>query len=239
VNFLLVHGAGHGGWCYGRVAPLLRAAGHEVHTPTLTGLGERSHLLDERVDLDLHITDIVNVLRFEDLRDVVLVGHSYGGAVVTGVADRAHERVGRLVYLDAACVRNGQSVADVFGPEVERVRAKGRVVDGVELILLPTADGGPFYGVTDPGDRAWMAGRLTAMPWRCFEQPLRLSNEAAVAAIPTYYIVCTSSVTLPDENTMEDARACGRFWSIDTGHDLMISDARAVARALLEVTERR
>ena len=94
-TYVLVHGGGHGGWCYQRVAPRLRNAGHEVYTPTLTGLGERSHLLSADVDLDMHITDVTAVLHYEDLRDVILVGHSYGGMVVTGVADRASDRVGR------------------------------------------------------------------------------------------------------------------------------------------------
>src|SRR6516162_6725643 len=101
-TYVLVHGGGHGGWCYGRVARLLRAEGHDVYTPTLTGLGERAHLLDDRVDLHRHVEDVVAVLQFEDLRDVVLVGHSYGGMVITGVADRTADRVGRLVFLDAA-----------------------------------------------------------------------------------------------------------------------------------------
>src|SRR5580700_2534506 len=99
-TYVLVHGGGHGGWCWQRVVPLLRAAGHEVYTPTLTGLGERSHLLRPDIDLDTHIADVVGVLRYEDLTDVILVGHSYGGMVITGVADRALARIGQLVYLD-------------------------------------------------------------------------------------------------------------------------------------------
>src|SRR5205807_5338470 len=117
--------------------PLLRRAGHEVHTPTMTGLGERSHLVGPHVDLDLHIRDICAVLHYEDLRDVILVGHSYGGMVVSGVADRAGERIGRLVYLDAANPKNNQSLVDVSGPVIEAVRPYGRVVDGVELVLFP------------------------------------------------------------------------------------------------------
>src|SRR5437763_15130902 len=96
-TYVLVHGGGHGGWCYQKVARILRSAGHEVYTPTLTGLGERAHLVGPRVDLDLHIEDVVALLRYEDLDDVILVGHSYGGMVVTGVADRAAARIGRLV----------------------------------------------------------------------------------------------------------------------------------------------
>jgi pimeloyl-ACP methyl ester carboxylesterase len=234
-TYVLVHGGGHGGWCYQRVARILRSAGHEVHTPTMTGLGERSHLLGPEVDLDMHIRDIIAVLQYEDLRNVILVGHSYGGMVVTGVADHAAERVGRLVYLDAATPVNNQSLLDVAGPIIEAVRPQGRVVDGVELVLLPTPDAGRLYGVTDPDDLAWMAERLTGHPWQCFEQPLRLENETALWAIPQYHIVCTSTLPTRDAETMDKARADGRLWDIDTGHDLMITEPQAVADALGQV----
>src|SRR6195256_5965415 len=147
-TYVLVHGGAHGGWCYQRVARLLRSAGHEVYTPTLTGLSERSHLLSPAIDLDLHITDVVAVLHYEDLRDVILVGHSYGGMVITGVADRAAERVGRIVYLDAANPVNGQSLVALSGPIIEATRPMGAVVDGVELVLLSSPEAGLFYGVT-------------------------------------------------------------------------------------------
>ncbi len=234
-TYVLVHGGGHGGWCYQRVARLLRASGHEVYAPTLTGLGERSHLLNPGVDLDLHIADVTAVLHYEDLRDVILVGHSYGGMVITGVADRASDRIGRLVYLDAATPVNGQSLLDVAGPIIEATRPAGQVVDGVELVLLPSPDAGLFYGVTDPDDVAWMGERLTAHPWKCFEQPLRLTNEAALWAIPQYQISCSSTVPTRDPEMMQKLRAAGRLWEIDTGHDLMITEPEAVADALLQV----
>jgi pimeloyl-ACP methyl ester carboxylesterase len=234
-TYVLVHGGGHGGWCYQRVARLLRAAGHEVYAPTLTGLGERSHLLSPQVDLDRHIEDIAAVLHYEDLREVILVGHSYGGMVITGAAGRAAGRVGRLVYLDAANPVNGQSLVDVSGPIIEAVRPFGQVVDGVELVLLPSPEAGMMYGVADPGDLAWMAERLTGHPWKCFEQPLKLTNEAAYQAIPQYHIVCTSTLATRDPRLIGEARAAGRLWDIDTGHDLMITEPRAVADALLEV----
>src|SRR6266403_787790 len=101
-TYVLVHGGGHGGWCYQRVARILRSRGHEVYTPTMTGLGERAHLLSPAIDLNTQITDVVKALEFEDLRNVILVGHSYGGMIITGVADRATDRVGHIVYLDAA-----------------------------------------------------------------------------------------------------------------------------------------
>lgn len=237
-TYVLVHGGAHGGWCYQRVARILRAAGHEVYAPSMTGLGERSHLLSTEVDLDLHINDIVALLHYEDLRDVILVGHSYGGMVITGVADRAADRIGRLVYLDAATPVNGQSLLDIAGPMIEATRPAGAVVDGVELVLLPTPDAGLFYGVVDPDDVAWMADRLSGHPWKCFEQPLSLKNEADLWAIPQYHVICTSTLATRDAELMEPARAEGRLWDIDTGHDLMITEPQAVVDALVEIAGR-
>jgi pimeloyl-ACP methyl ester carboxylesterase len=234
-TYVLVHGGGHGGWCYQRVARILRAHGHEVYAPTLTGLGERAHLLDDRVDLARHCADVAAVLRFEDLRDVILVGHSYGGMVITGAADREADRVGRLVYLDAATPVNGQSLVDVAGPVINAVRPMGETVDGMELVLLPGPDAGLLYGVTDPADLAWMAERLTPHPWRCFEQPLALRNEEALWAIPQFHIVCTSTLATRDPGQMASARADGRLWDIDTGHDLMITEPERTADALQQV----
>ena len=234
-TYVLVHGGGHGGWCYQRVARLLRAEGHQVLTPTLTGLGERAHLLDQRVDLERHVTDVAAVLRFEDLREVILVGHSYGGMVITGAADRVPDRVGRLVYLDAATPVNGQSLVDVAGPVINAVRPMGEVVDGIELVLQSGPDAGLLYGVTDPADLAWMAERLTPHPWRCFEQPLALGNEDSLWAIPQFHIVCTSTLPTRDRDLMARAKAEGRLWDIDTGHDLMITEPERTAHALLQV----
>jgi len=237
-TYVLVHGGAHGGWCYQRVARLLRAAGHEVYAPTMTGLGERAHLVSPHVDLNLHIQDITAVLKYEDLNDVILVGHSYGGMVITGVADRAADRVGRLVYLDAANPVNGQSLVDVAGPGIEWTRPAGRVVDGVELVLLPSPEAGKVYGVTDPADITWMAERLAGHPWKCFEQKLELTNEAALAKIPKYHIVCTSTLATRSPDLMAEARAADRLWEIDTGHDLMITEPQKVTDALLAVATR-
>ena len=232
--YVLVHGGGHGGWCYQSVARILRSQGHEVYTPTLTGLGEREHLLTPAVDLDMHITDVVKILQFEDLRDVILVGHSYGGMVITGIADRAADRVGHLVYLDAATPENGQSLVDVAGPIITAARADGRVVDGMELVLFPGKDPMGFFGVTDPQQIEWMRTRLTPHPWKCFEQKLVLTNEAAMRVIPQTHIVCTATLPFRDVDSLKK-RAQGRLWDVDTGHDLMISEPDQVASLLLRL----
>ena len=234
-TYVLVHGGAHGGWCYRDVARRLRAAGHDVFTPTLTGLGERAHLLSPDVDLDTHIADVVAVLHYEDLRDVILVGHSYGGMVITSAADRAADRVGHLVYLDSVNPADGESLAVLAAPLMRAARAQARVVDGVELVLFPGTEPLPHYGVTDPDAIAWMSERLTPHPFATFAQPLRLDDEAALATIPQTQIVCTSTLAGRDPARLEPARAAGRVWDVDTGHDLMITEPDAVAGLLLRV----
>ncbi len=214
----------------------MRSHGQEVYAPTLTGLGERAHLLSPGIDLDLHIEDIVQVLAYEDLQNVILVGHSYGGMVITGVADRAAGRIGHLVFLDAATPRNGESLVDVAGPFMLAARAQGRIVDGIELVLFPGTDPLHYFGVKDPVQIEWMKPRLTPHPWKCFEQKLRLEHEAETRRIPETHIVCTSTLPGRDRAALE-ARSDGRFWTIDTGHDLMITEPQAVAEMLLRLAE--
>ncbi|MFT3968077.1 MAG: alpha/beta fold hydrolase [Sphingobium sp.] len=231
-TFVLVHGGGHGGWCYQPLARLLQTRGHIAYTPTLTGLGERSHLLNEAIDLNLHIRDVVQLLHYEDLRDAILVGHSYGGMVITGAADRAHDRVSHRVYLDAAYPKNGESLAE-HATSLIQARQQSRVVHGMELFLFPDSDHG-FYGVADAEIRAWMKPRLTPHPWVCFEQPLVLHNEAAMRAIPESHIICTATIPGRDMPLLRE-RSEGRIWDIDTGHDLMLTEPEWVADRLCEV----
>src|SRR5262249_35478987 len=126
-TFVLAHGAWSSAWAWKKMRPLLRAAGHEFWTPSYTGMGERAHLANPAIDLDTHIQDILRALEFEELRDVILLGHSYGGAVATGVADRARERIAQVIYLDAFVPQNGQSVFDIQPAErAERMRELAR-----------------------------------------------------------------------------------------------------------------
>ncbi len=241
-TFVLVHGGGHGGWCYQPVAAILREHGHTVYTPTLTGLADREHLLSPEVNLDTHITDVVNLLRFEDLKDVILVGHSYGGMVVTGTADRAPERIANLVYLDAAYPLDGQSLTDVAPDMMAAARESMQVVDGVELVLFPgkfPMEEGDYYGVTDPEQIEWMRPKLTPHPWACFTQKLTFQNEAALRALPVSWVVtAVQRETLEDEHrTALQALTEGRFYDIDTGHDLMISAPQETAAVLQAIVE--
>jgi pimeloyl-ACP methyl ester carboxylesterase len=212
----------------------MRTQGQDVYTPTMTGLGEREHLLSPAVDLHMHITDIVKVLEFEDLRDVILVGHSYGGMVITGVADRAADRIGHIVYLDAANPENGQSLADLAGEIITMTRDDGRMVNGIELVLYPGTDPMNYFGVTDLDQLAWMKPKLTPHPWKCFEQKLVLNNEAALRKIPQTHIICSMTIPFRDIESLK-TQSEGRVWDIDTGHDLMISEPQAVAELLLRL----
>lgn len=234
-RFVLVHGGGHGGWCFAPVARQLRALGHEVHAPSLTGLADRAHLLSPLVNLDTHIEDIARLIGFEDLDDVILAGHSYGGMVITGVADRLAERLRRLVYLDASIPENGESVASV-SPGLSAF-AGVRDVDGVALGLWPEAVAGPLYGLTDPALREWALERLTPHPWATMEQPLHLANPDAVAALPRAILNCTQTLARRDPAVRGRWLAGDIVREIDTGHDLMLTQPDAVAAFLHDVAE--
>jgi pimeloyl-ACP methyl ester carboxylesterase len=233
-TFVLVHGAYLGGWCWRWVTPHLRAAGHEVRTPTLTGHGERVHLAGPQVDLETHIEDVVNVLRYEDLTGVVLVGWSYGGMVIAGAADRAPERIAHVVYLDADVPRDGDTSVPPsrHAAREELARAHG---DGWRVP--------PPFGADDlPGElpaetRRWIAERLTPHLLLTWTQPIRLAG--AAAALPTTYVRCTVGYDPTDEDTRrQDARIRGepawRYRELADSHAAPLTAPRAVADLLLE-----
>jgi pimeloyl-ACP methyl ester carboxylesterase len=185
-TFVLVHGAWGGGWAWRpTVGKLLRDAGHEAFTPTLTGLGERAHLASPEVNLETHIQGIVNVIEFENLCDVVLMGHSYGGMVITGVADRIPERLAALVYVDAFVPADGQSLADLTGEGAERMEARARA-DGDGWRLPP----GPVSPDATPEHLAWVTLRRSTQPVKTFTQPVHLTGGGA--ELPRTYVYCTN-----------------------------------------------
>lgn len=181
-NVVICHGAWGGGWSWRRMRPLLRAHGHEVFTPTLTGLGERAHLAGPSVDLDTHVQDIVNVLEFEDLKDVVLIGHSYGGMVITGVAARVPERLKQLIYLDAMVPKDGQCLLDLVSPADREARLKAAAASEGGWRLPPN----PPSPDTAAADVAFMATRRVDQPIDTFAKPVRLGGKPIT--IPRAYI---------------------------------------------------
>ncbi len=231
--FVLVHGAWHGGWCWRRLEPLLRAKGHSVYAPSLTGLGDRAHLARPDINLDLHVQDVVTLLEMEDLSDVVLVGHSYGGMVVTGAADRAPQRVRHLVYLDAFVPEDGKACLDYVVPE----RAAAMRVTGEASGMVPPPPVS-LWGITDPADADWMRPREVMHPYRTMAQPIRLANVAALARIPKTFIYCSSPATGSfDQFAALYRDAPGwRYHEIETGHDAMILKPQALADIFLKLT---
>jgi pimeloyl-ACP methyl ester carboxylesterase len=232
--FVLIHGAWHGGWCWQRVAPRLRAAGHEVYTPTLTGLGERAHLASPAIDLETHVTDVLAVLSYEDLHDAILVGHSYGGAVATIVTDRVPDRIARLVYLDAPIPTAGQCLLDVLNPAQAAAFRASAARDGDGWRFAPNAPAA--LGLDDPADVAWAGPRLTPQPLATFTQPVRLTG--AGSGVPRAYVFCAPArpgSRLP-EFAAQALAAGWRYQEITTGHDAMISEPAETATALLALT---
>ena len=234
-NFVLVHGGGHGGWCYHKVERLLRAAGHTVFSPTLTGLAERAHLVSASTDLETHITDVASLFHFADIENAIVVGHSYGGMVITGVADRVSARVGHLVFLDAAHPHNGEALVDTAPEMMAYARSSARIVNGIELVMWPSMEIVELMGITDPAEKLWVLERLTPHPWKCFEQALRLQDEARVRSIPSTNINASWSMDKRPTESARRARAGERVWEVDTGHDLMLTEPEKTTELLLRL----
>ena len=238
-TFVLVHGGWHGGWCWQKVIPFLEAAGHEVHAPTLTGLAERASELSPHVGLDTHIQDIVGLLEEKNLQGVILVGHSYGGMVITGVVDQVPERIAHLVYLDTFVPRDGESMVDISRIVIWILRKQTRP-DGWRVDPRGT------FGVTTEPDLSWVRSKVTPQSLKTFEQPLHLKNPAIVSAKPRTHIACTGGGFFFSlmrhimrhvlaRRALPPTEAGWRLRQLPTGHDAMITMPRELADLLLEV----
>lgn len=227
-TFVLMHGAWHGGWCWHQVAEILRARGHRVTTPTQTGLGERCHLLSTDLTLQTFIDDLVNHVVAEDLQDVTLVGHSFGGNAVSGAAEAIPERINDLVYLDCTILMGGDTLLDKLPPG----KLSERIASINENdIAVPPPDVSAF-GVSDPDQAAWLQPRLTPHPISTMHSPLPLKNPPG-NGLPTRYIACTDPQYHPP-GTVE-AWVAPLGWPIEelaTGHDAMITAPLALAEIL-------
>lgn len=234
-TYVLVHGAWHGSWCWKRVRKALQAQGHEVFTPTLTGVGERSHLLSPQVNLETHIDDVVNLIRWEELSNVVLCGHSYGGAVISGVADRIPDRVDALVYLDAFLLDHGRSVHDEVPPEHRNAQLEGARVHGEGWKVPPIPAAG--FNV-NAKDAAWMDRQCTMQPLAAFQQPLRLSGKMGAVKDVTF-VMATGYDGSPFMPSYERAKAKGwKTLSMARGHDVMLDMPEELTTILLNAAPR-
>jgi pimeloyl-ACP methyl ester carboxylesterase len=230
-TFVLVHGAWHGGWCWQRVAGRLRGSGHVVFTPTLTGLGERSHLLRAGIDLKTHIADVVNVMKWEGLSDVVLCGHSYGGMVISGVAEALPQAIRSIVFLDAFVPRNGEAVQDLTGPAVKEA-AQAALQRG-DIAIPPRA--AEAFGVNE-ADRAWVDRLCVPQPIACFTSKIVLTGAVDRIARKSY-IRAASYVNPGFDRALSEAqsRPSWRTYEVPSGHDVMVDMPERLTDILLEV----
>ena len=229
-TFVLVHGAWSGGWCYHKVAARLRAHGHQVFTPTLTGQGERSHLRAGNVNLSLHIEDILNVIHYEDLRGIVLAGHSYGGMVITGVADRTADRINALAYLDAFLPEYGQSLFDINVPaNTRRFIAEAGANGGLSVPSPPAA----FFNV-NVDDAARVDALATPFPLGCFTEKIKLAGAHRSIAKRAY----VHGTMLPRESPFRPfyertkADPAWQTHALACGHHVMLDEPERVTEIL-------
>lgn len=228
-TFLVAHGAWSAGWAWKKMRPLMRARGHDIFTPTYTGVGERTHLAHKDIDLETHIADVLGVLEAEDLRNVTLVGHSYGGMVATGVADRASERIAQLVYLDAFAPRDGQSLLDLQTDEARQRVREGTAREGNGWRILPN----PAPPDTSPEDLAWVNAHRVPQPIKTFEQKIKLTG--AVDKLPRTYIYCKISRPGDVFRQFRDRASTEKGWKvidIDASHSPNVTAPDALAKIL-------
>jgi len=229
-TYALVHGMWHGGWCWKKITPLLRAAGHDVYAITLTGVGERTHLRYPDIDMNTHIQDVVNVLEFEDLSSVILVGHSLGGIMVPAVAARVPERVSHVINLDGILPVAGKPIKEMLPDFWQNFRERAQA-NGDEWWAPPP---GWTFGVTG-ADLEWMKSRLTSHPLKTWETPLFFTNPAA-STIPHTFIHCTDGSSQDDISNQEKdcLREVWQYRMLPTGHDAMITMPVKLTELLLE-----
>ena len=230
-TFVLVHGAFHGGWCYARVVEKLRAEGHRVFAPTLTGLGNRAHLAGQAINLATHIEDIVSEIETNNLHDVILCGHSYAGMVITGVAGRLGKRIKTLFYLDAAVPEDGQSLFDLVGPARTAFMLAAAGNTGTMIAPLKAE----FFNV-DAENAAWVDRLLTPHPIATFIQKIRYTGKETTIPHRTF-VLCEryNSANHETYRKLKD-RAGWKLVSLDRGHDLMVNNPDELVALLLAET---
>ena len=232
MNFVLVHGAWHGGWCWRDVAAVLRTAGHQVFTPTMTGLGERAHLLNAQVGLSTFIDDIAAVILSEELDNVVLVGHSFGGHVINGVADRMPQLLRQLIYLDGLVVQHGQSALSIMPPAVQAERTRTMDAEGLRM-TIPSPD---QFGLSDPAQLVWVMRQLTPHPLKGYTEPLQLQHPLG-NGLPKTYIAVTDPWYPPLAELRQWVRSQPDWdWrELAACHNAMVSAPLALASLLMEL----
>jgi len=233
MKFLLMHGAWHGGWCWKHVAQGLRLLGHEVHTPTFTGCGERAHLLNQEVGLSTFINDVLAVIENEELNEINLIGHSFAGPVISAVADRIPEKIRHLIYLDALIVQSGESALSILPADVQQERSRTIDDEGLRM-AIPSAE---KMGVFEKNQVAWLNRRLTPHPLNAYKEPLYLQH-ALGNGISKTYIAVTNPSYAPLEKTRKWVKE-QKDWEYEelaAGHDAMLTSPKELTELLIKIT---
>lgn len=231
-TFILIHGMWHGGWCWERLTPLLRAAGHVVYIPTLAGLAERADMRSDNIDLNTHVQEIVNLCEANDLHEVILVGHSLGGFMAPVVADKIPGWIAHIVNLDGIVPENGKALKDLIGETWDFFKKKA-IEGGDEWRCPPILEW--TFGVSGV-DLEWMQSKLTPHPLKALTTPVALENPRA-QSIPSTFILCSEGMT-DEDIAAEEKKFTGlgmNFRSLPTGHDAMITMPKELAEILLEL----
>jgi pimeloyl-ACP methyl ester carboxylesterase len=230
-TFVLVHGAFHGGWCWRRVSDMLEKKGHKVFAPTLTGLGACSHLISKDVNITTHVTDIANLIRWENLSDVVLVGHSYGGLIISGVAEHLSDKLASIVFLDAFLPDNGDTLVDKASPQFQQVIAAALARGDVSLKAPPAT----AFGVNEK-DRPWVESKCTPHPMGTFLEKAVYTGGRDKVAKKTYIRATTyANPSFVAALARTKADPAWKTYELDTGHDVMVDSPERLTEILLEV----
>ena len=231
-SFVLVHGAWHGSWCWKRVRSSLQAKGHNVFTPTLTGIAERSHLLTRDVTLETHILDVVNLIRWEELSDIVLCGHSYGGCVISGVADRVPDCIRSLVYLDAFVLEDGENLLQQLPEDQQKQLQEGTTTVG-EGWKVPPIPAEVFN--VNANDNDWVNRQCTVQPIETFQQCIKLGGGIKNIKNVSYILATGFLEGSPFPPFYEKAKAKGwKTTTIECGHDVMLDRPEELTGLLLD-----
>lgn len=231
-NFVLVHGAWHGGWCWKHVAKNIRQHGFNVYTPTLTGLGERSHLISNKITLNTFVNDVSGLIEWEQLENIVLVGHSFGGLAAIGVADKLPERIKHVVLLDAFLLNNNQSTMESLpSTVVDKLRAIAKQHDGL-TIPAPSASS---LGISDPEQARWVESLCTPHPISSYESKFYIKNKIGNGLPVTYIAVEPEYIPTSGARDYAKSRSDWNYITIEAGHDAMVTHPELLATLLIDL----
>jgi len=234
-NIVFVHGSCHGGWCWKKILPYFDSNEFNIYSPTLTGLGERSHLANETTDLYTHIEDILQVFKYEDLFDVILVGHSYAGMVISGVAEMIPDKIKLLIYLDAYIPQDGKTAFDLVPGLLDLY--KGRIMQDQDKPWLVRSYTPVEFGLSDKKDIEWVEPKLVPMPWHTHTQPLVVHNKQTMK-IPKAFITSAEFGEGMFQRQNEEEKCKWDCYELKRGHDVMITAPEELSRIILNIVSK-